>query len=96
MRGTGDMISVGNRKASGRKHLPLVAEVARLWSYKPISEEIGYGKDWPGNECRSRSRKTSGGSGKPRSLATLATHKCNTYFLAMLSRHLPLAYNDAR
>ena len=43
-------------------------------------------KDWPGNYCGSRSRKTSGGSGKSRSLATPATHKCDTYLLANAKR----------
>ena len=35
-----------------------------------------------GDNCRSRSRKTSGGSRQSRSLATPATNKCDTHFLA--------------
>jgi hypothetical protein len=52
--------------------------------YKPLGGglEIRQGKDRPINKCRSRTRKSSGHAGFPRSLATPATRKRDRYLLA--------------
>ncbi len=61
--------------------VPLRLEKPSGPSPEPESESAST-KHRPISKCRSRTRKSSGHAGFPRSLATPATEKCDSYFLA--------------